>query len=371
MYTVKYFLVLLLFEQIVWATPYLQFYDPDEIVINLKNRNVYNATVQNTSMVLNNTIIFDVAPASKLLLSGNPIEELIVHTNNLYLLDARHCAIRVVKVLAEKLKDLRVDFNFLEVMTGDMITSTHLEYLSLSNNRIFAIRSGTFKGLTSLKFVDLSNNGIISLDDDSFASNLLLERLDLRHNKIVSLRLTFYGSTLSLGDNRLFVDEDFIARMPYLYVLDLSYNNLVEIPALRSGTIQHLGLRGNNISNSKANCLEQMRRLDYLDLRDNQFSSVFHPKAFMFNSIKELRLEGNPWKCRCDRLTYKFYKFIQGPPRLVDDLDLLKCSQNGQTWENECKRRWMRFRQLSEPMQKFAFGCFAFIMGKSRPFDVI
>lgn len=336
-----------------------------ENVINLKNQSLTDLTIFEKKLKSNLTTTKILPPRSKVNAAENPIKSLNITSNNLEELNVTHCLLTYIYIVSDNLKVLHLDYNFLEVLSSDMIISSHLEQLTLSNNFIFAIRRGTFSRLTALKVIDLSNNRIISLDDDSFAGNLLLDKINLRHNKIVTLDLTFYGSTLLLSNNKLANSNDqLITQMPYITTLDISYNGLTSIPELRSVTLLHYELRGNNITEATSlTTFEHLPLLEYLDLRDNQFVLIFHPKIFMFNNIKQLRLDGNPWKCKCDRSSYKFYKFLEGPPQKVQTFDVLKCEGNGKEWDKECHRRWMRFKQLTEPMQKFAYGCFAFILG--------
>jgi Leucine-rich repeat (LRR) protein len=143
-----------------------------------------------------------------------------------------------------------------------MYTPT-LEWLSLANNKKLNIPDDTsFLRSRNLKVLHLESCGIHRIPLSSFADLIELRELYLSHNKITSLEM---GSR--------------ILCQPLIKVLylDLSYNNLGEVPQ----------------------ALTQLPRLEDLNMRYNKLSNV-SDILLVERKVKLLNISDNPWRCLCE-----------------------------------------------------------------------
>lgn len=114
------------------------------------------------------------------------------------------------------------------------------QILHLGGNKITKLQSGAFADFSNLRRLELQNNGLTTLHDNSLAGVKGLDWLHLGHNKLKDIRMEVIGC------------YDNVIKISYL---DVQYNLL------------------NYFRESL------MRRLD----------------------VEVIRIWGNPWKCRCRR----------------------------------------------------------------------
>jgi hypothetical protein len=152
-----------------------------------------------------------------------------------------------------------------------------LEWLSLANNKKLNIPDDThFLRSRNLKVLHLESCGIHRISLSSFGDLIELRELYLSHNKITSLDMGSHSSWQPLIR---------------ILCLDLSYNNLGEVPQ----------------------ALTQLLRLEDLNMRYNKLSNeidILH----VGRNVKRLNISNNPWKCLrevcdwskvCDRVSYQ------------------------------------------------------------------
>ncbi|CAG9862887.1 unnamed protein product [Phyllotreta striolata] len=176
-----------------------------------------------------------------------------------------------------------------EIVDDTFVGLGFLTELNLSNNRITTLQTNCFFGLDSLKILLLSDNGLNDLAENIFAPLSQLEILDLQNNKLTVLH------------------NDRLKGIPNLLELNLSRNNL---KTLKTGVFQYLpelrylNLMLNNLGefgspqhSFKFGVLSNLKRLEYLDLTYNHFSTLIVKNVFMsLKSLRQLHLNHNDLK---------------------------------------------------------------------------
>ncbi|KAK7929565.1 hypothetical protein WMY93_005960 [Mugilogobius chulae] len=172
--------------------------------------------------------------------------------------------------------------------------------LDISQNQLTKIPDGAFEMLQQLKNLDLSSNQISHISKDSFLGLVQLERLYLYGNQIQNIQTGAFESLQNLLELKL--QENLLISLPVLsfprlLLLDLSYNNIpalgpadLEIPHLEALKVSSLGL-----TSLDANLIASLVNLHYLDISMNQLVEV--PSALRQDSLKgliRLNLAGNP-----------------------------------------------------------------------------
>lgn len=131
---------------------------------------------------------------------------------------------------------------------------------------------------TGLKFVSLIGNLITTVSDCAFCKNERLERVYLGTNLISYVSPTAFAET-------------------GLIILMMNNNKMTEIPQLSAvgGTLEVLGLRGNQISSIPDGTFNGMRALQELSLKDNLLKEIQMGSSCFkgLNSLLKLWLGGN------------------------------------------------------------------------------
>ncbi|XP_044043225.1 vasorin-like [Siniperca chuatsi] len=175
-----------------------------------------------------------------------------------------------------------------------------LELLDLSQNELAEIPDGVFEMLSKLKNLDLSSNHITHISKDSFSGLVQLERLYLHANRIQSIHLEAFEGLemlleLKLQGNQL--NSLPSLHFPRLLLLDLSYNNIpmlgpsdLQTPHLEALKVASLGL-----TSVDEDLIASLGNLHELDISTNQLTEV--PQALKQDSLKgliKLSLAANP-----------------------------------------------------------------------------
>uniref|UniRef100_A0A3Q1BK86 EGF-like domain-containing protein n=2 Tax=Amphiprion ocellaris TaxID=80972 RepID=A0A3Q1BK86_AMPOC len=175
-----------------------------------------------------------------------------------------------------------------------------LELLDLSQNELAEIPDGVFEMLSKLKNLDLSSNHITHISKDSFSGLVQLERLYLHANRIQSIHLEAFDGLemlleLKLQGNQLTSLPSL--HFPRLLLLDLSYNNIptlgpsdLHTPHLEALKVASLGL-----TSVDEDLIASLKNLHELDISLNQLAEV--PQALKQDSLKgliRLILAANP-----------------------------------------------------------------------------
>ncbi|XP_069060807.1 toll-like receptor 7 isoform X2 [Pleurodeles waltl] len=215
------------------------------------------------------------------------------------------------------LKKLLLNGNEISSSTNKDMESMSLEILEFKGNRLDVLwRDGDsrylsfFQKLTQLKKLDISYNSLSFMPPGSFEGMPpQLSKLCLANNKIRSFN---WGQLTALKK---------------LEVLDLSNNELANGPRELSNctsTISRLILKGNKIKKLKEHFLRDAYQLRYLDLSDNSLSTI-SKSSFPMDVIQKLDtliLQGNPFKCNCEAVWFVWWlnQTTVYVPRLATDV---------------------------------------------------
>uniref|UniRef100_A0A3Q3XDC2 LRRNT domain-containing protein n=1 Tax=Mola mola TaxID=94237 RepID=A0A3Q3XDC2_MOLML len=179
------------------------------------------------------------------------------------------------------LSKLGLNFNKIKtVLPGIFEGLTQLKTLQMKGNIISDLPTSLFINLRNLRVLDLSQNKIRGVAGEAFSG--LLTELHLEWNKISELDdHVFFGLTklkvLKLRGNLLttFSDEVFGFEASSLEELNLKGNRLRELSSLgRLTSLNGITLSSNQLSNLPEDIFRNVTALEYLDLSENQLTSV-------------------------------------------------------------------------------------------------
>ncbi|CAN9510608.1 unnamed protein product [Ophioblennius macclurei] len=175
-----------------------------------------------------------------------------------------------------------------------------LELLDLSQNDLTEIPNGVFQMLSQLKNLDLSSNHITHISKDSFSGLVQLERLYLHANRIQIIHMEAFEGLemlleLKLQANQLTSLPTF--RFPRLLLLDLSQNNIPTLgPSdLQTPHLETLKVASIGLTSLDEDLVASLENLHELDISTNQLAEV--PQALKQDSLKgltKLSLAANP-----------------------------------------------------------------------------
>ncbi|KAM9362728.1 vasorin-like [Symphorus nematophorus] len=199
-------------------------------------------------------------------------------------------------------QNLYIFQNGIETLSQDDFKGLgELELLDLSQNELAEIPDGVFEMLSKLKNLDLSSNHITHISKDSFSGLVQLERLYLHSNRIQSIHLEAFDGLemlleLKLQGNQLTSLPSL--QFPRLLLLDLSFNN---IPALGPSDLQTPHLEALKVAllgltSVDEDLIASLGNLHELDISANQLTEV--PPALKQDSLKgliKLSLAANPF----------------------------------------------------------------------------
>ncbi|KAH9632072.1 hypothetical protein HF086_015276 [Spodoptera exigua] len=177
---------------------------------------------------------------------------------------------------------------------NDVENLARLKRLNLNDNRIRSITKDSFPANNSLELLDLSNNIIEIVEEESFLTCTNLRELNLAQNNITllfALPPTLQIAILKV--NTLFHWPKFPSGIKYI---DLSYNRLSELydeSAVNFDSLEVLNIGGNQIK--ELNVEKKLPSLYILDLSYNLITEI--PKTIstqFFPNLEELHLDGNP-----------------------------------------------------------------------------
>lgn len=181
------------------------------------------------------------------------------------------------------------------------LSFVNINSLSLAQNEISAIDSGTFTKLTTLKALSLKNNKLETLYDKSFHGLRNLEILDLSKNMLTNIfpeTFTILNSLkeLYLSHNMIENLKAKIFAISTLQKLDVSFNCIAQIESNvfeKAANLVALNLSNNNISSIEKYHLASLTSLQILDLSYNQIVAVDPSALITLKSLKWLSLSWN------------------------------------------------------------------------------
>ncbi|CAL1674626.1 unnamed protein product [Lasius platythorax] len=176
----------------------------------------------------------------------------------------------------------------------------NLHYLSISGNNIDFIESNAFENTTKLVYLNLSTNNISYLHPKIFEKLQSLRSLDLSLNKLEDVPQISSETitTLSLNCNNIksLISKAFL-QMPKLTKLLLGGNQIVEINIkafAQPSLLEILDLSRNKLSFLPEEWSESFTSLKYLNLNDNQFTSLESLSLTSALPLMEVYLAMNP-----------------------------------------------------------------------------
>lgn len=212
---------------------------------------------------------------------------------------------RVFEMLS-KLKNLDLSANYITHISKDSFYGlVQLERLYLHANHIQSIHLEAFEGLEVLLELKLQGNQLTSLPSLHFPSLLLL---DISYNNIPTLGpsdlQTPHLEALKVASLGLTsVDEDLIASLGNLHELDISINQLTEVPqALKQDSLKgltKLSLAANPLGELRMEDFQKLTGIQELDLSGLNLQG-FPPSFFQtFHKMMHLTAAENPFNCLC------------------------------------------------------------------------
>ncbi|MBN3326039.1 LFN1L protein, partial [Atractosteus spatula] len=204
----------------------------------------------------------------------------------------------VPPTIDKRTAELRLMDNFITTLRRkDFANMTSLIHLTLSRNTISQIIPYTFSDLQELHALHLDSNRLTTLNDSHFQGLINLRHLILSNNQLQSIA---EGSF-----------EDFLET---LEDLDLSYNNLVDIPwdtISRLVSVNTLSLDHNLIEFVPEGIFSNLHKLARLDMTSNKLKKIPPDPLFLRIPVYAktkgsplsalvLSFGGNPLHCNCE-----------------------------------------------------------------------
>ncbi|XP_075042903.1 leucine-rich repeat and fibronectin type III domain-containing protein 1-like protein [Mixophyes fleayi] len=234
---------------------------------------------------------------------------------SLAILCAKTGLLFVPSVIDRRTVELRLTDNFITVIRRkDFTNMTRLLHLTLSRNTISHITPYTFADLRGLRALHLDNNRILSMGDEQLRGLQNLRHLILSNNQL---------SNISPGSFQDFVNT--------LEDLDLSYNNLAQIPwqtISKLTNVNSLSLDHNLIDFVPGGVFTNLHKLARLDMTSNKLKTIPPDPLFLRIPVYAkskgsplsslvLGFGGNPLHCNCELLWLR---------RLTREDDLETCA---------------------------------------------
>ncbi|CAH1727580.1 unnamed protein product [Chironomus riparius] len=206
----------------------------------------------------------------------NNLQTLIIRDNNILLIPGSALG------RLPKLSNLYLDYNRVAALSSDILGSLQPEdirYMSLSRNVIRELPGGSFQMFKNLLYLDLSGNSLATIHAEMFfgLENSLME-LRLGQNKITNV-----------GNNPL--------RLKRLKKLDLSHNNIVDIPDNAFDGVEqltHLNLSHNNhLAPIPVELIHSLNKLQVIDFSDIGLKSIFPEMFARTPNLKAIYMKNN------------------------------------------------------------------------------
>ncbi|KAL5243026.1 hypothetical protein ACI65C_010436 [Semiaphis heraclei] len=194
--------------------------------------------------------------------------------------------------------------NIGNISPGTFTSLKKLKILNLAVNMLRTVEDDAFEGLTNLESLSLEDNNILLIPATALGKLPRLSKLRLDYNRIAALSSSILRGLseilIELGLSRNVIREippDVFQDFKLLKVLDLSGNLLLSVePSTFSGledTLEHLNLQGNRIASLSSEPIN-LQKLKTLDLSYNQLKEIpRHTFTVMF-SLLSLNLSHNP-----------------------------------------------------------------------------
>ncbi|KAL3288677.1 hypothetical protein HHI36_003110 [Cryptolaemus montrouzieri] len=189
-----------------------------------------------------------------------------------------------------RLQNLQISYGNLERIKEDIFNEVPtVQLLRLHDNAISVIENNAFSNLRKLKKIFMANNKLKQWKNSWFTNTTNLEIIDFQKNQLEIIpRKAFNG-------------------MSHLKQLFLDYNEIkaIEEEAFKGiRELDYLGLRYNRLIDLDAKIFPNNLTVRSL-LIDANYLNYLPNELLEKLSVKDLTLDGNPWKCPClDRIHY-------------------------------------------------------------------
>ncbi|XP_034028399.1 leucine-rich repeat-containing G-protein coupled receptor 6 [Thalassophryne amazonica] len=197
------------------------------------------------------------------------------------------------------LETLDLNYNDLQEFPVAIRTLSKLQELGFHNNNIKAIPERAFVGNPHLQTIHFYENPIQSVGKSAFQFLPKLHTLSLNGASQIQEFPDLKGTTsleiLTLTRAGLSaLPLDLCEQLPRLRVLELSYNQIKDLPSFyHCSALQEIGLQHNQIRRIESNTFKQLTSLRALDLCWNMIDWI-HPDAFAsLHSLTKLDLTEN------------------------------------------------------------------------------
>ncbi|XP_078488415.1 leucine-rich repeats and immunoglobulin-like domains protein 3 [Ciona intestinalis] len=186
------------------------------------------------------------------------------------------------------LTTLRMDDNRIRsVDMGWLYDLKSLEKLSLSRNKVNSISSGAWKLCKEIRHLNLSHNDLTTIISKQFESLTVMQTLDLSRNAIVAMeKEAFYGLRKL---KKLVLSRNLIS------------SSVEDLGGIFRGleSIETLLMNNNRIRSLSPDTFVGADKLVYLDLRNNNITSVQNKTFQTMKNLKRLRINSASFLCDC------------------------------------------------------------------------
>lgn len=243
------------------------------------------------------------------------------------------------KVHISALKQIQtLDLSFSKIKTiGDHSFESNLKLrnLSIASNNINEISARAFKNNSILIF-DVSNNSLASV---KWTHSLLNAKMfNASFNKIQSLSEIYLKQAIDVDLSHNLIDSlsiELWTAFPEIQVLNLRYNRIEHVGRLQSMTLERLHLGYCKIRLLKLRTFDQLPKLNYLDLEENQLKVLNYLVLAEAQNLNKVLLGQNPWTCDCANEKFKNLFFYLIVNQTLADQNTLFCDQN-KKWVEVC-----------------------------------
>ncbi|XP_050841182.1 leucine-rich repeat-containing G-protein coupled receptor 6 isoform X3 [Serinus canaria] len=223
------------------------------------------------------------------------------------------------------LETLDLNYNELLEFPGAIRTLGRLQELGFHNNNIKAIPENAFVGNPLLQTIHFYDNPIQFVGQSAFQYLPKLHTLSLNGatdiREFPDLKGTTNLEVLTLTRAGIhFLPRRMCQQLPSLRVLELSHNQIEELPSFhRCQQLEELGLQHNKIQEIRADTFVQLMALRSIDLSWNYIQFI-HPEAFVtLHSLTKLDLTDNQLvTLPLDGLAGLTHLKLQGNPALSE-----------------------------------------------------
>lgn len=210
----------------------------------------------------------------------------------------------ILRAVSDRITSLVLSRNVIrELPSGAFNHFKHLNHLDLSGNLLNSISADVFTGLEpSLEFLSLSQNRILGFTGQQIQF-LTLWFLDLSDNQLSEIPANAFDllpsmSHLNMSRNPhiTILPQNVLNHNQALLVIDLSYTGLKAIPVnlfAKTSGLEQIYLTNNLIQEISEGTFKNLKNLTHLDLSNNNIVNIRTPAFVNVMSIQYLSLKGN------------------------------------------------------------------------------